>query len=139
MEVKSGYSLRPLVEKLGIKENSRVWIINPPQNYPEILGELPPGVSMVENLEPALLFIHFFSKSREEVEDRLPGLKEALAFNGALWISWPKRSSKIGTDLNETLVREIGLASGLVDVKVCAIDQIWSGLKFIYRFKDRPR
>jgi len=82
-------------------------------------------------------FIHFFATRRRQLEQKFAALKKALAKDGMLWISWPKGSSGVATDLNENVVREIGLARGLVDVKVCAIDSVWSGLKFVYRLRDR--
>jgi hypothetical protein len=82
-------------------------------------------------------FVQFFTKERAELEAEFPALKQAIASNGSLWISWPKKASKVATDLNENIVREVGLAHGLVDVKVCAVDEIWSGLKFVFRVKDR--
>ncbi len=135
----AGYSNRPLQEKLGIHPSAKVLFLNAPDNYRTLLGDLPPGIRVVEKLESGLDFIHFFTKSRAELEERFPELKQALDFNGMLWVSWPKRASKVGTDLNDNIVREIGLAGGLVDVKVSAIDQIWSGLKFVYRLQDRPK
>ena len=133
----AGYSRRSLIEKLGIKEGFRIIILDPPQNYGTIIGELPNSVSVVRNLEGPLDFIHFFTKSRKELENKFPALKQELSQNGILWISWPKTSSKVETDLDEDVVREIGLKNGLVDVKVSAIDETWSGLKFVYRLKDR--
>ena len=82
-------------------------------------------------------FIQFFSMNRAELKAAFPRLKSSLAQNGSLWISWPKAAAKMETDLNENTVREIGRGAGLVDVKVCAVDEIWSGLKFVYRLKDR--
>ncbi|MBI4301972.1 MAG: DUF3052 domain-containing protein [Chloroflexi bacterium] len=134
----ASYSKKSLAEKLGIKEGFEVLVLNPPGDYGRLLGELPRGVSVIKSLkgQPSS-FIHFFTKSKEELENRFPILKEALSFSGMLWVSWPKLSSKIDIDLNENIVREIGLKNGLVDVKVCAIDENWSGLKFVHRLKDR--
>jgi hypothetical protein len=135
----AGYSKRSLVEKLGIKAGQAVLFLNAPENYFEILGlpqNLTPG-----GLKPpgaaALDFIQFFTTQRAELEKHFPDLKKSLAPDGALWISWPKGSSKVKTDLNENIVREIGLKNHLVDVKVCAVDEVWSGLKFVYRRQDR--
>ena len=133
----AGYSKRSLVDKLGIKEGHRVAILGAPAGYAEILGELPPQVKPGKELRGEKDFLHFFTKSREELAQKFPALKSSLAQTGMLCISWPKVSSGIPTDLNENLIREIGLSNGLVDVKVCAIDEIWSGLKFVYRVKDR--
>jgi hypothetical protein len=133
----AGYSKRSLVEKLGIKAGFRLIILNPPPDYEPTLGRLPERVSRVERLSGAFDFIHFFCRRRAELEERFPALKQALKANGSLWISWPKASARVETDLKEGLVRDIGLAHGLVDVKVAAVDAVWSGLKFVYRVKDR--
>jgi len=133
----AGRSRKTLVEKLGIKENFKIIVLNMPENYNQILGKLPKNVAVMKTLKGPSDFIHFFTESRRELESKFPGLKQELSQNGILWISWPKRSSKVETDLNENVVREIGLKNGLVDVKVSAIDEIWSGLKFVYRLKNR--
>ncbi|MBI4546574.1 MAG: DUF3052 domain-containing protein [Ignavibacteriae bacterium] len=133
----AGYSKKSLVEKLGIKEGSTIIIVNPPLGYDKTLGRLPQNVTRVKQLKSPLDFIHFFTKEKKKLEDLFPKLKKALASNGMLWVSWPKGSSRIPTDLNENVVRAIGLRNGLVDVKVCAIDERWSGLKFVYRAEDR--
>jgi hypothetical protein len=135
----TGYSKRSLVEKIGIKPGTRIAILNPPSNYRDILGTLPPKTVVVRKLEDKLDVIQFFTKRRSELELAFPNLKASLSLDGMLWISWPKGSSKIETDLNENIVREIGLSNNLVDIKVCAVDEIWSGLKFVYRVKDRNR
>ncbi len=134
----AGYSKRSLVEKLGIKPGSNIIFLNAPDGYDAVLGALPADVFVAGSLGSKLDFIQFFIKERDKLEKTFPGLKAALASDGALWISWPKGSSKVPTDLNENIVREIGLQNGLVDVKVIAVDEIWSGLKFVYRVKDRP-
>lgn len=128
----SGYSKRSLADKLGIKAGMRAAVLNAPDGYPSL-----DGVQQVKLADGALDFIHLFTNSRAELEAALPALKAALAANGMLWISWYKKSAKLPTDLDENIVREIGLAIGLVDVKVAAVDERWSGLKFVYRVKDR--
>jgi hypothetical protein len=133
----AGYSKKSLVDKLGIKEGKKVAILNPPENYSATLGPLPKNVVATKILQPRTYFIHFFTKQKRNLESNFPKLKRALAHDGMLWISWPKKASKIATDLDENLVREIGLQHGLVDIKVCAVDEVWSGLKFVYRIKDR--
>ncbi|MEW5957369.1 MAG: DUF3052 domain-containing protein [Chloroflexota bacterium] len=133
----AGYSKRSLAQKLGLKAGHKTIILNPPADYDRTLGELPPQVTVVDTLNGPFDFIQFFTKERGELEKHFPQLRAALAPDGMLWISWPKRSSKVETDLTEAVVREIGLDNGLVDVKVAAIDQIWSGLRFVYRLKDR--
>jgi hypothetical protein len=132
----AGYSKKPRAEKLGIKEGSKIIIINPPRDYLNTL-EIPPKVTLMNQLKGPLEFIHFFTKSRQELETQFPSLKRELLKGGMLWISWPKGSSKVETDLNEGVVREVGLKNGLVDIKICAVDDIWSGLKFVHRKEDR--
>ncbi len=128
----AGYSKRLLIDKLGVKAGMVVAIVNPPQGYTL------PEVSAPKELTPKSLdFIHLFLKRRSELDDLFPGFKEALALNGMLWVSWPKQASNVPTDLDENVIRAFGLAQGLVDVKVAAIDPVWSGLKFVYRLKDR--
>ena len=133
----AGYSKKSLVEKLGIKEGFAISIVGAPKNYAATLGKLPIGVKQSKRLEGPIDFLQFFSSERCALEDKFPTLKAALSPSGMLWVSWPKGSSGVPTDLTENVVREIGLKNGLVDVKVCAVDEIWSGLKFVYRIKDR--
>lgn len=136
-KMNAGYSQRPLIQKLGIRPGSQIAILNAPDTYNALLGPLPPGVVQHPQLVEELDFIHFFTQSADELKTQIPQLKVALAKNGMLWISWPKKSSKVVTDLDENLIRDIGLSEGLVDVKVAAVDSIWSGLKFVYRVRDR--
>jgi len=134
----AGYSPNPLLRKLGIKEGYRIQVFNEPETYWDDLGPLPDAVEGVdEEGQGDLDFIHFFSKSADEMNERLPILKSSLKKTGMLWISWPKKASKVPTDMGDMVVRNAGLDIGLVDVKVCAVDEIWSGLKFMYRIKDR--
>ena len=133
----AGYSGTPLVKKLGIKPGYTIAILNPPEDYHQTLGDLPEDVTYVNDLSQSLDFIHFFTKDRAELEAEFLNLKAALKPAGMLWISWPKKASKIATDLDENIIRNIGLTNGLVDVKVAAIDAVWSGLKFVYRLEDR--
>lgn len=133
----AGYSTRTLVDKLGIKPGQRLIIFDAPGGYHKVLGALPEGVVQAESLRGEFDFIHAFNTSRAVFEQQFPRLKTHLAKTGLLWVSWPKGKSKIATDLNETIIRDVGLTSGLVDVKVAAIDDDWSGLKFVWRLKDR--
>jgi hypothetical protein len=126
----AGYSGKPLAEKLGIKD--RVVVLNAPAGYRKTLG-----VGFVTSTSQREKLIQFFAKERADLEKEMPLLKAALAKDGALWISWPKGASKMQTDLDENVVREIALKNGLVDVKVCAVDKTWSGLKLVLRLKDR--
>jgi hypothetical protein len=136
----AGYSGTPLTKKLGIRPGQRICILNPPDNYPKTLGSLPIGVELVSRLNTthSLDLIQYFSLQSRQLQVKFPELKAALAYDGTLWISWPKKSSKVQSDLNENIIREYGLALGLVDVKVAAVDEIWSGLKFVYRLENRP-
>jgi hypothetical protein len=133
-----GYSKRPLAEKLGIKRGSAIAILNPPADYEATLGDLPEGTTVLTKLKGELDFIQFFTTNKSTLEDALPKLKANAKADAAIWISWPKRSARLETDLNDAAVREIGLRNGLVDVKVCAVDATWSGLKFVRRLRDRP-
>ena len=133
----AGYSKKSLIEKLGIKDGFTISIIGAPENYCATLGKLPSGAKQGKKLKGPFDFLHFFCSKRSRLEDEFPTLKETLSPNGMLWVSWPKASSGVPTDLNENVIREIGLRNGLVDVKVCAVDETWSGLKFVFRLKDR--
>ena len=134
----AGYSGTPLVRKLGIKPEARLALIGAPDGFDETLGELPARVAVRRSARGGFdVGVAFFSQ-RRALQRRLPGLKGGLAPGGGLDIAWPKRSSGVDTDLSEAVVRELGLTAGLVDNKVCAIDQVWSGLRFVYRLADRP-
>jgi len=135
--IAAGYSGTPLPRKLGIKPQARLGLIGAPYDFDEVLGELPPGVSVHRRVRGTFDVIVVFVQKRSELERRLPALKKALDEAGGLWVAWPKRSSGVATDLEDGIVRELGLASGLVDNKVCAIDATWSGLRFVYRLADR--
>jgi DUF3052 family protein len=135
----AGYSGTPLVGKLGIKPGSRVALLNAPSDFDATLGELPQDVSVRRRARgPVDVIVAFYSR-RAELERRLPALRAALDSAGGLWIAWPKRASGRATDVSEDVVRELGLAAGLVDNKVCAIDEVWSGLRLVYRLRDRPQ
>jgi hypothetical protein len=133
----AGYSGTPLAKKLGIKAKMTALILAPPADYLKEMSAALQDVEQVKALKGKIDFIHLFSKSKSELAAKFPRLKEHLKPDGLLWISWPKGGSKIETDLSENIVRTIGLASGLVDVKVCAVDEVWSGLKFVHRKTDR--
>lgn len=135
----AGYSGTPLVQKLGYKPGTRVRIINQPPHYLTLLGPLPDDIIHIRTSRGACDFIHLFAKNAAGLNRALSGAVRQLKSDGMLWISWPKKASSIQTDLGEAIVRETGLAAGLVDVKICAIDDDWSGLKFVYRLKDRPQ
>jgi hypothetical protein len=133
----TGYSKTPLIRKLGIKPGFQIALLNAPDDYLDTLGALPDGVTILSGLRDSLDLVQFFTRDRAELDEQFPVLKQAIKTGGALWISWPKRASRIPTDLDENVIREIGLKHGLVDVKVCAVDEVWSGLKFVYRLEDR--
>lgn len=133
----AGYSETPLLKKLGIRPNSALYIHDAPSTYFKDLGDLPEGVSKKSRLSGKLAFIHLFVKDNKTFQDLFISARKCLPDDGMLWISWPKKSSKVETDLNENIIRDFGLEVGLVDVKVCAVDDIWSGLKFVVRLKDR--
>jgi hypothetical protein len=133
----AGYSRKALVVKLGIKKGMRVAALGSPVAYEKLVGGLPDEVNVATSLRGTVDFIHFFTKSENELRRTFTRLKKSLVEDGMLWVSWPKGASKVATDLNENVVRKIGLETGLVDVKVCAVDETWSGLKFVYRVRDR--
>jgi hypothetical protein len=126
-----------LVEKLGIKPSQHVVLLAAPADFARALGALPAGTTLACKLSRACAMIIAFSKNRKALESGFERWKRALRKDGALWVCWPKRASGLATDLSENDIRAIGLAAGLVDVKVCAIDGTWSGLRFVYRLKDR--
>jgi len=135
----AGYSGTPLPKKLGIKEGSTVAFSGAPPEFEVALGDLPDAVTIKRRVAPPLdVAVAFFTR-RGELERRLAALSRVIHPDGGLWIAWPKRSSGVDTDLTEDVVRELGLAGGLVDNKVCAIDETWSGLRLVYRLRDRPK
>ena len=133
----AGYSQTPLLKKLGMRAGMSVYIFQPPDHYWQELDPLPENVTILKTLRPDLDFIHLFAADQKTLFRELPKAKKNLAPDGMLWISWPKKSSGEPTDLDEKIIRESGLDAGLVDVKVCAVDDVWSGLKFVYRLRDR--
>ena len=135
----AGYSSTPLAKKLGIKENSRIGLVNAPKDFVSELGALPDGATFVKRMTNSLDIILFFVLKERELAQNFSRLAQKLVANGMLWIAWPKKSSGVATDLSFERVQRIGLDAGLVDVKICAVDETWSGLKFVYRVKDRPK
>jgi hypothetical protein len=133
----AGYSTTPLVKKLGIKPGAKIFIVNAPSTYFDWIFPLPENVDIRAIASAQLDFIHIFIKDKKSFEREFRKAKKNLKSDGMLWVSWPKKSSKIETDLDENIIRNFGLKEGLVDVKVCAVDGIWSGLKFVVRLKDR--
>lgn len=135
----AGYSGTPLVKKLGIKEGFRVALVGAPNGFRGELEGLPTGVSFVTSVQGQLDFVLFFATTRSELTRNFSRLAAKLKPAGMLWIAWPKKASGVATDLSDGVVRDTGLDAGLVDVKVCAVNEIWSGLKFVIRVKDRPK
>jgi hypothetical protein len=133
----AGYSGTPLPQKLRIKPGLSVVTINAPTNYRRLLGTIPEGVTFSDRLRPESSFIHVFAKKRSELSNRLAVSREQIADTGTVWVSWPKRSSGVPTDVMEDAVRAVALPLGFVDVKVCAIDETWSGLKLMVRRENR--
>lgn len=134
----AGYSGTPLVKKLGFKEGFRAGLVNPPKGFQKELAPLPNEVRMsVDSLTKPLDLIILFADSQKMLRKEFPRSARKLIQNGMLWIAWPKKASGVATDLSDNIVRDIGLSAGLVDVKVCAINDVWSGLKFVYRLEDR--
>lgn len=133
----AGYSGKPLFEKLGLKPGHSVLILNAPATYKAELQPLKSSIRLQAGSAGSLDFIHFFTADKKALADQLPRLKKQLDQKGCIWISWPKKTSGVKTDLDENVVRSIGLEAGIVDVKVCAVDETWSGLKFVIRVKDR--
>ena len=133
----SGYSETPLPDKLGLKPRQRVSYVNAPDGFEGLLGELPDGVRVIDGLSGPLDLIVCFVTSRRLFEQRLPALRRAMAPACMLWIAWPKKASGVKTDMTEDVVRAVALPKGLVDTKVCAIDETWSGLRLVIRTENR--
>ncbi len=133
----SGYSGKPLAVKMGIKPGQRILILNAPEGYETLLGSALDEVEIAHELSGNIDLIQFFVTERAVYEREFPVLRDALTTAGMLWVSWPKKAAKMATDLDENIIRNFGLANGLVDVKVIAVDERWSGLKFVRRLKDR--
>ncbi len=135
----AGYSGTPLARKLGIKPGSRVLLVRPPDGFEDELVPLPDDVSITSQPAGELDVIVTFCRMLSELEASLAELLPRIHPNGGLWIAWPKKSSDIITDVTEHVVRELGLATGLVDNKVAAVTEIWSGLRFVVRVENRPK
>ena len=137
----AGYSGTPLVKKLGIKPGDTVALVNEPLAFPRELVGLPPKVELVgadDNPKPGTLnVVILFLRSQAELKKLLPAMKTKIQQQGMIWTAWPKKASKLKTDLDENIIRDKGLSIGLVDIKVCAVNDIWSGLKFVIPVKDR--
>ena len=133
----AGYSGTPLAKKLGIKEGFSVLTINAPDNFEELLQPLPIGVSISISPKPETDVVHFFTNSRDELFRGLAELRHMIKQNGSIWVSWYKKAAKLPTEITEDTVREAAFPLGLVDIKVCAVDEKWSGLKLVIRKENR--
>jgi hypothetical protein len=133
----AGYSGTPLVRKLGIKQGDRLAFPGEPPGFRELLRDLPEGISIKSRASGPLDVIVLFANRRAELERRLPALRRVMEPAAGLWVAWPKRASGVNTDISEDVVRELAFANRLVDNKVCAIDETWSGLRLVIRVADR--
>jgi hypothetical protein len=138
----AGYSGTPLARKLGIAEGSAVVLVNAPEGFEEVLAA-PAGADVRRRLPAtgrrAVDVAVLFTAARADLDRRFPRVAASVRPAAGLWVAWPKRSSGVPTDLTENVVREVGVANGMVDNKVCAVTEVWSGLRFVYRLEDRPR
>ncbi len=133
-----GYSGTPLSRKLGIKEAARVALLDAPEGFDAELAPLPDGVQILRRLRPDLDVVLLFVTERRQLERRFPAVAASITPAGGFWVAWPKRASRVPTDLTEDVLREVGLPQGLVDNKVCAVTEVWSGLRFVWRRENRP-
>jgi hypothetical protein len=133
----AGYSGKPLTQKLGIKPGFCIFVGGAPKPYGELVGGLPEGAKIVSRLKAPLDMVHLFATKAAGLETTLSGCRDAIAPDGMIWVSWPKKSSHLVTNLSGIVVRDIALPIGLVDIKVCAINEVWSGLKFVIRTELR--
>ena len=135
----AGYSGTPLAKKLGIKVNFSIKLINTPDYYFNLFADFPKAVRVASKKKSNINFIHYFSTTKAALTKDISTLKKQLTPDGMIWISWYKKSAKIPTDITEDIVRALALKNGLVDIKVCAIDEVWSGLKLVIPVKDRKK
>jgi len=133
-----GYSGTPLPRKLGLKEGMTLLAVGAPDGYPGWLGEVPDGLRIVARARPPHAAVHVFATRRADLAKRLKALRTQLDPAGFVWVSWPKKASKVPTDVTEDTIREVALPLGFVDVKVCAVSEVWSGLKLVIRRSERP-
>lgn len=129
----AGYSTTPLVRKLGIKAGFKLFLKNPPDDYSDLVSPLPDGVKVLSRAIEELDLAHIFTRTRKELDAEVRRMRTLIKQDGMIWVSWPKKSSKVATDVTEDVIREVALPLGLVDVKVCAVDDVWSGLKLVIR------
>jgi hypothetical protein len=135
----AGPSGKSLVQKLGIKPGFRIFVDHAPKAYREIVGPLPDDVALALRAKAPLDMVHLFASKAEGLAGKLRGYRDAIAPDGMIWVSWPKKTSGVPTDLSDVVVRTTALPLGLVDTKVCAVDDVWSGLKFVIPRDRRPQ
>jgi hypothetical protein len=127
-----GYSGKSLAQKLGIRENDRIVVLGEPPEYSELVGPLP-GVERGQRVNDSVDLVHVFATKRADLERHLKSLRNSVRSDATVWVSWPKRSSKVPTDITEDTIRDVALPLGFVDIKVCAVSDVWSGLKLVVR------
>jgi hypothetical protein len=136
----AGYSGAPLAKKLGIKPGCRLFVADAPKNYAELVAPLPEGVQLTAKLRADTDVVHVFSTRRAKLAEALRSSLAKMKPEGAIWVSWPKKASRMETDITEDTIRQLALPMGLVDIKVCAVDETWSALKLVLRKEKRkPR
>ena len=133
----AGYSGTPLAKKLGIDVGSRIYLSDAPKNYLTLVAPLPEGIRVVRKIDGETDIVHIFSTERAHLAAALRATLKRIKPDGTIWVSWPKKSSKVPTDITEDTIREVALPMGLVDIKVCAVDEVWSGLKLVVRKRNR--
>jgi hypothetical protein len=133
----AGYSATPLAKKLGIDVGSRIYLSDAPKNYLTLVAPLPEGIRVVRKIDGETDIVHIFSTERAHLAAALRATLKRIKPDGTIWVSWPKKSSKVPTDITEDTIREVALPMGLVDIKVCAVDEVWSGLKLVVRRENR--
>ena len=137
MKASAGYSGTALAKKLGIKEGSRVCVVDAPKDYAKLVAPLPKGAELGSRIDAKTELAHIFATERARLAKALPEVLGKLAPAAAIWVSWPKKASKVPTDITEDTIRALALPLGLVDIKVCAVDEVWSGLKLVVRKANR--
>lgn len=133
----AGYSGTPLAKKLGIRADSKIFLAGAPRDYRRLVAPLPDGVVAAARMSGAVDLVHIFSVRRSHLHKTLRACLAKLRQDGVIWVSWPKKASKVSTDITEDTIREVALPLGLVDIKVCAVDEVWSGLKLVIRKENR--
>ena len=133
----TGYSGTPLIKKLGFKAPLKIWVVDAPKEYRQWLGELPDEMKLVSKATPPVVAAHIFTTKSGFLTALLSNLRNELKQDGFVWVSWPKKASKVSTDITEDVIREIALPLGFVDIKVCSVSEVWSGLKLVIRRSNR--